>query len=166
MSQMIVKSNKQQQQMPEHDQASAASPGDLPESRTPAAGRPDPEVVPQAKRRRFTTAYKLQILREADACTEPGQLGALLRREGLYSSYLAEWRRARHQGLLAEGAAPKRGRPANVVDEQQAELVRLQQENQQLQLRLQQAELIIDVQKKLSQLLGLNPSLAQNGDDK
>jgi len=152
--------------MPEHDQASAVPQGDLPESHTPPAERPDPEVVPQAKRRRFTTAYKLRILREADACTQPGQLGALLRREGLYSSYLSEWRRVRQQGMLTEGATPKRGRPANAVDVQAEELARLQQENQQLQLRLQQAELIIDVQKKLSQLLGLNPSPAQNGDDK
>jgi transposase len=75
---------------------------------------PDPEVVPQAKRRRFNAEYKVRILEEADACSEPGEIGALLRREGLYSSHLTTWRRQREQGHL-EGLSPKkRGRKPSV----------------------------------------------------
>lgn len=111
---------------------------------------PDPEVAPKAKRRRFSAKYKLRILTEADRCTEQGQIGALLRREGLYSSHLTTWRRQREQGVLGQ----KRGRKP---DPQAAELRRLEQENERLRLRLARAEHIIDVQKKLAQLLGTNP---------
>lgn len=110
----------------------------------------DPEVVVRAKRRQFSAADKLRILQAADACTEPGQLGALLRREGIYSSYLADWRRERAVGQLQGLGVQKRGRRR---DEQAAELTRLRQENEQLKAQVAQAELIIAAQKKLAQIL-------------
>lgn len=114
----------------------------------------DPEVVPGAKRRHFSAKYKLRILAEADQCTQRGEVGALLRREGLYSSHLTTWRRQRERGQLAGLTPKKRGRKP---DPQAAELVRLQRENERLKARLEQAETIIEVQKKLSQMLGLEP---------
>jgi transposase len=114
---------------------------------------PDPEVVPQAKRRQFTAKYKLRILEEADRCTERGQIGELLRREGLYSSYLSKWREQRVRGQLQGLASKKRGRPAQAMAA--AELARLRRENERLRAQLEQAEVIIDVQKKLAGLLGL-----------
>jgi transposase len=114
---------------------------------------PDPEVVPKAKRRKFSAEYKRRILDEADSCTEPGQIGALLRREGLYSSHLTTWRRQRDRGLIQALSPKKRGRKRK--DELEREVARLQRENERLQARLEQAEMIIDVQKKLSKLLGL-----------
>jgi len=114
---------------------------------------PDPEVTPKAKRRRFSAEYKLRILAEADGCTRPGEIGALLRREGLYSSHLTTWRRQRDEGQLYGLTGKQRGRKA---DPQAAELAQLRQENEQLQVRLKQAEVIIDVQKKLCGLLGLS----------
>lgn len=114
---------------------------------------PDPEVVPKAKRRKFSAEYKRQILEEADSCTEAGQIGALLRREGLYSSHLSTWRRQRDQGLVQALSPKKRGRKRK--DELEREVSRLQRENERLQASLEQAEMIIEVQKKLSQLLGL-----------
>lgn len=113
---------------------------------------PNPEVVPKAKRRRFSADYKQHILQEADACTQPGEMGALLRREGLYSSHLTTWRQQRRRGALQGLMPAKRGRKA---DPQAAENARLQRENERLKAQLARAELIIDVQKKLSQLLGL-----------
>jgi transposase len=124
-------------------------------SPTPApAGQigPDPEVVVKAQRRRFTAAYKQRILQEADASTEPGAVGAVLRREGLYSSHLSTWRHQRAQGELQGLTPAKRGRH---VDPQTAEIVRLQRETARLTAQLTRAELIIEVQKKVSQLLGL-----------
>jgi transposase len=124
---------------------------------------PDPEVVPQAKRRRFSAKYKLRILEEADACRQPGEIGALLRREGLYSSYLTAWRRQRDQGQL-DGLSPKkRGRKPSIDEALAKELDALKRENQRLESRLQQAETIIEVQKKLSGLLGL--TLNENESD-
>jgi transposase len=123
----------------------------------------DPEVVPQAKRRRFNAKYKLRILEEAEACREPGEIGALLRREGLYSSYLTAWRRQREQGQL-DGLSPKkRGRKPSIDEALAKELDALKRENQRLESRLQQAETIIEVQKKLSGLLGL--TLNENESD-
>lgn len=113
---------------------------------------PDPEVVPKAERRRFSAEYKRRILRAADACTQPGEVGALLRREGLYSSHLTTWRQQRRRGELQGLTPAKRGRKA---DPQAAEIARLQRENERLKAQLERAELIIDVQKKLSQMLGL-----------
>jgi len=121
-------------------------------------GRPDPEVPPKARRRRFTAKYKLRLLKEAAKCTKPGQLGALLRREGLYSSHLTTWRQQRERGEL-DGLAPKkRGRkrkPANPLASRVAELER---ENERLGKKLRQAETVIEVQKKVSDLLGIQVS--------
>jgi transposase-like protein len=114
---------------------------------------PDPEVMAQAQRRRFTAAYKLEILAEAEQCREAGELGVLLRREGLYASHLSNWRRQREQGQLQGLQSQQRGRKANP---QATELAQLRRENERLRQRLEQADLIIDVQKKLYQLLGLN----------
>ena len=115
--------------------------------------KPDPEVLPQAKRRTFTAAYKLWVLEEADKCREqPGQIGALLRREGLYSSHLTTWRRQREAGQMAGLKPRKRGRKTN---EEAAEISRLQRENERLTRQLSQAELIIEAQKKLSEVLGM-----------
>jgi transposase len=121
--------------------------------------RPDPEVVPKAKRRKFTAEYKLRILAEADACTRPGEIGALLRREGIYRSLLDKWRSQRRKGTLQALAPQKRGPK---VDPQAAEIARLRRENERLQRRLQQAETIIEVQKKLSVLLGLTTDESEN----
>ena len=111
---------------------------------------PETEVVARPKRRTFSAAYKRSILEEADRCTRPGEIGALLRREGLYSSNLTTWRRQRERDEF-EGAKPGR-KPAS---DEAKELKRLQRENQRLKRKLEQAEMVIEVQKKLSQLLGL-----------
>ena len=116
---------------------------------------PDPEVALRAKRRQFTAKYKQQVLEEVDQCDQPGEIGALLRREGLYSSHLTTWRRQRADGQLQGLRSKKRGRKP---DPQAAELARLRRENEQLKARLEQAETIIAVQKKLSQLLGVPPA--------
>ena len=117
------------------------------------SGRPDPEVVTKAKRRSFTAAYKLWVLGEADKCREqPGQIGALLRREGLYASHLSTWRRQGEAGQLAGLRPRKRGRKEN---KEEAEIRRLRRENERLERRLEQAELIIEAQKKLSEILGI-----------
>ena len=120
------------------------------------AGMLDPEVVPMANRRRFTAEEKLHIVEEADACIEPGEVGALVRREGIYSSYLSRWRKARDDGELT-ALGPQRRGPKPVTDVAVArEVARLRRENERLRKRLVQAETIIEVQKKLSQLLGLS----------
>jgi transposase len=113
---------------------------------------PDPEVPARPTRRSFTVAYKLRILAEADACGESRQVGALLRREGLYYSLLAKWRQHHAAGGRAALAQPRGRRP---IDPQASELVRLQQENARLGRRLAIAEEIITVQKKVAGLLGL-----------
>ena len=117
---------------------------------TSAIHPPDPEVIPRAKRRQFSATYKLRILQEVDECNQPGQIGALLRREGLYSSQLTDWRRERAAGQLQGLTSQKRGRRR---DEQATELASLRRENAQLQAQLAQAELIIAAQKKLAQAL-------------
>ncbi len=119
---------------------------------TSTTALPDPEVRPKAKRCQFTTEYKKRILDEADACTTPTQRGALVRREGLYSSHLNAWRRQRAQGIL-DGLAPKKR--GVKPDPLALENARLRHEIEQLQAQLHRAETIIEVQKKVSQLLGL-----------
>ena len=127
--------------------------------------RPDPEVPEKPIRRRFTAEYKLRILRLADACTEPGGIGALLRREGLYSSHLTTWRRQREKGML-DGLQPKRrGRKAAKSNPLLPEVERLRKENEQLAKRLKQAELIIEVQKKVSQLMGIPLETPKRSED-
>src|SRR3954467_8075163 len=117
---------------------------------------PDPEVperVERARRRQFTVGYKLRILSEADAARTTGEIGGLLRREGLYSSHLAAWRRQREEGILNALSPRRRGRPTSSPE--QRELARLRQENERLGQRLVGAEAVIDVQKKVAFLLGL-----------
>ena len=127
----------------------------------PAAGNgkliPDPAVAEKPVRRRFTAEYKLRILHEADRSTAPGELGALLRREGLYSSLLSTWRRQRDEGTLAGLTPKRRGRKANPDAPLIAENERLKRETQRLAAKLRQAETIIEVQKKLSEILGIPP---------
>jgi len=116
---------------------------------------PDPEVVPRARRRRFGAAYKLRVVAEADGCTKPGEIGALLRREGLYSSHLVTWRRAREQGQL-DALAPRRRGPKPDPDRAlKKRNEQLERENARLNKRLETAEVIIDVQRKVSRLLGI-----------
>jgi transposase-like protein len=128
------------------------------------AGRaPDPEVVAKAKRRQFSAEYRLKILKLADACKAPGEIGALLRREGLYSSLLATWRRQREAGALVALRARKRGPKPKAVDPRVKEL---EKENARLQRKLKQAEMIIEVQKKVHEILGIPlRTLADEGDD-
>jgi len=134
---------------------------------TPIGGRQkatDPEVVEKKARRRFTAQYKLRILEEADACTASGQIGGLLRREGLYSSNLTTWRRQRDEGQLRALSPKKRGRkekPKNPLAERVAQLER---ENRRLEHRLKQSQTIIEVQKKISDILGIpQPDLDHDG---
>ncbi len=112
----------------------------------------DPEVTERAKRRRFTVEYKLDILRQADACRRDGDLGALLRREGLYSSHLVTWRRQRDEIAKAGLKARKRGPKPKAVDPRVKELER---ENARLKRRLERVELMLDIQKKASEMLGI-----------
>jgi transposase-like protein len=116
---------------------------------------PDPEVQAIPKRRRFTAAYKARIVEEAQRCTEQGQIGELLRREGLYSSALTLWRRLYQDGALQGLKDEKRGR-RRTRDPKDLELEQLRRENERLSKKLNQAELIIDIQKKVSAMLG-NP---------
>ncbi len=116
---------------------------------------PDPEVRERAARRRFTAEYKLLVLREADQCAGLGELGAVLRREGLYSSHLTTWRRQREHGALVALAPQKRGRPAAPVSPLARRVAELERDKARLERRLHHAEAIIDAQKKLAELLGL-----------
>jgi transposase len=115
------------------------------------AGVPDPELAERARRRRFSAEYKLAILQEADRCSRPGEIGALLRREGLYSSLLTEWRRARESGAL-EALERPRGRRAG--DPRDAELTRLRRRAERAETELSKARKVIEVQGKVSALLG------------
>src|SRR3989442_12466526 len=114
------------------------------------AAAPDPEVVAKAKRRRFSAEYRLRIVRLADACKAPGELGALLRREGLYSSLLSTWRRQREQGALEVLRARKRGPKPKAVDPRAQQL---EQENALLPLKMKQATSILAFQKKMDEIL-------------
>jgi transposase len=121
---------------------------------------PDPEVPERAKRRRFTASYKLAILDELDQATEPGAKGAILRREGLYTSHIVEWRRARDAGALEALGRPRGRKPANPLA---GEVQRLQRENARLRGRLDTANKVIEVQGNLSALLeGLLTESAQD----
>jgi transposase-like protein len=114
---------------------------------------PEVEVVAKASRRRFTVAYKRKIVREADGCKNPGAVGALLRREGLYSSHLAVWRAARERGELA-GAPKQRGPVPQVADPRDKKIVELERETARWRKRAERAEALVEVQKKLAVLLG------------
>ena len=124
------------------------------------AVRPNPEVVVKAQRRQFTAEYKKRILAEADSAHEPGAIGALLRREGLYSSHLTHWRQQRDLGLAQHRRGPK---PKH--DPLSEEVRKLRQQNDRLTQRLARAELIIDVQKKVSSLLGISLATVDNDEN-
>jgi transposase-like protein len=128
------------------------------ESLAGKSSAPDPEVITQSKRRRFTSKYKLSILEQADQCTGFGEIGALLRREGLYSSHLSTWRRLRRNGTLQGLASHKRGPKGNPNAAQMREIATLQKQVNKLQDELFKARTIIDVQKKLSTLLATIPN--------
>lgn len=112
------------------------------------------EVAEKAKRRTFDATYRKRIVEEADRCVKLGQVGELLRREGLYSSQLSNWRRQRDAGVLDALSSKKRGRKSKSLDSATEELERLRREKEELAERLRQAEAIIEVQKKVSELLG------------
>ena len=148
------------------------TPGETPEPRESELDRgggvspgaaPDPEVAPRARRRRFSAAYKLRVVEQAAGCTKPGEIGALLRREGLYSSHLVEWRRARDQGQL-DALAPKRRGPRPDPDTALTRRnAQLERENARLSKRLETAEMILEVQGNVSRLLGL--TMPKSGSD-
>jgi transposase len=120
-----------------------------------AGERPDTEVSDKAKRRVFSAAYKQRILREAEACTEPGAISALLRREGLYSSHLFTWRRLAERGKRAALSPKKRGPQPKVTDARDKRIELLERENSKLTHRAERAEALVEIQKKISQLLGI-----------
>lgn len=113
----------------------------------------DPEVVEKAKRRQLSAAYKLRILKLADACRDSREVGALLRREGLYHSYLTDWRRQRETGTLKALSSKKRGRKGKSAPELENE--KLRRENKRLQRKLKRAEFLLEIQKKASEILGV-----------
>jgi len=119
---------------------------------TSRATEPDPEVPAKVERRRFTAEYRLRIVTQADACKKPGELGALLRREGLYASYLSTWRRQRELGAQRGMRAQKRGPTPRPVDPR---VKALETDNRRLQRKLQRAETIITLQKKVAEILGI-----------
>ena len=118
--------------------------------RAAPAGVPDPELVEQAKRRRFTAKYKLEILEQAEACTESGEIGELLRREGLYTSHLTYWRKQVRDGALRELDKPRGRKPADRRDRDIAELTR---RAERAEAELAKARKVIEVQGNLSALL-------------
>lgn len=118
--------------------------------------RPDPEVLETKPRRRFTARYKLSILAEVDACTKPGEIGALLRREGLYSSNIRTWQRQLQEGALKGLSPKKRGRKKHEVNPLAKRVAELERDNTKLAKKLKQAETIIEVQKKISEILGIS----------
>ncbi|RMG17529.1 MAG: hypothetical protein D6731_03960 [Planctomycetota bacterium] len=143
----------------------------------PASGngavRPDPEVVEKPKRRKFTAEYKRRIVAEAEACTKPGEVGALLRREGLYSSVLSSWRRQAKAGAADSLTPKKRGRkPKHKTPEEkriaelEKETARLRREKAKLEAKLKRADMMLDLQKKVSEILGipLNPPETDGSD--
>jgi len=113
----------------------------------------DPEVPAKATRRRFSGEYKRRIVREADAARDAGEIGALLRREGLYSSHLVTWRGQRERGELAGLSPRRRGRKVKAVNPLAKRVAELERDKRRLERRLQQAELLLEIQKKASQLL-------------
>ena len=139
------------------------APQEVNSSQDVASVLPDPEVPAKAARRRFTAEYKLRVLMLADACNEPGCLGKLLRQEGLYASNLDTWRGQRKRGVLSALSPKKRGRKESIRNPLAAENEKLRKENERLTNRLRKAEIINDVQKKISQLLGIPIATDENG---
>jgi transposase len=133
---------------------------------TEVAPRPWPvavvEVPPKAQRRRFTAAFKRQILEAADQCETPGDVGALLRREGLYASNLHRWRKLREQGGLEGAVLPDRGPETTTNTPMARRLHDLQRDHAKLKRKLKQAEAIIELQKKVSEILGLTLAIPES----
>jgi transposase len=125
---------------------------------------PDPEVVERPLRRRFTADYKQRILTEVDDAADTGTVGRILRREGLYSSHLASWRKTRKQSQRAALEPKKRGPKPTPKNPLQAENAKLTRENARLNKKLRRAELIIDLQKKVSQILGITLPVLEESD--
>jgi transposase len=134
--------------------ATGVFPGSAPPTGGAASRRPDLEVVAKAERRRFTAEYKQRIVREADRCAKPGEIGALLRREGLYSSHLVTWRAARDRGGLAGLSPRKRGPKVAPPDPRDKKIAELERSEQRWQKRAERAEALVELQKKLAALLG------------
>ena len=122
----------------------------------------DVQVAAKPKRRTYTAEYKRRILKEADACATPGAVGALLRREGLYSSHLVVWRRARGRGELAALAPKKRGRKSTPVDARDRRISELERQLAEMSGRAQRAEALVDAQKNLAALLGRPAAIARS----
>ncbi len=118
------------------------------------APRPNPEVLARGKRRTYTGEYKQKVLAEADAARGSGEIGAVLRRHGLYSSHLTKWRKERKSGII-EGLAPQKRGPKSKANPLTAENQKLRHDNERLTDRLRKAEIVIDVQKKVAMLLGI-----------
>jgi transposase-like protein len=127
-----------------------------------AVGAGDVQVVAKPRRRTYTAEYKRRILKEADACTTPGAIGALLRREGLYSSHLVEWRRARARGELAGLTPRKRGRKPTPVDSRDRKIAELERQLAEMRGRAERAEALVEAQKNLAALLGRPGASAQS----
>jgi hypothetical protein len=132
------------------DQGAVAELGFVAGGRAAAAGVPDPELVEQATRRSFTAKYKLEILAKADACTKPGEIGELLRREGLYTSHLTYWRKQVRDGALKELGKPRGRKPSDSRDREIAELTR---RAERAEAELVKARKVIEIQGNLSALL-------------
>lgn len=143
------------------ERSEAPRSGGSPTIERAGAAVPDPEVPAKPQRRRFTAEYRLHLLKAADACKKPGELGALLRREGLYSSHLTNWRRQREEGALRDLRARRRGPTPRPVDPRVKEL---EAENRRLQRKLQRAETIITLQKKVAEILGIPLKPLDNDD--
>ena len=130
---------------------------------SPGAGAPpDPEVAAKPKRRQFTAAYRLRILEEADQCTTSGEIGQLLRREGLYSSHLSNWRKAQREGSLAALAPKKRGAKAKVRNPLEPKVRELESKVARLEKELHKAHTILEVQEKVAGLLGFDLESGKN----
>jgi len=141
------------------------------EENTPQVGKkpaavPDPEVPERPRRRKYSAEYKLRILKQTDELKELGEIGALLRREGLYSSHLTTWRQQRERGALDALKSKKRGRKAKEINPLAQRLEQLERENRRLKGRLKQAETIIDVQKKVSEILAETTPETESDEEK
>lgn len=128
----------------------------VPSSSDAVPAPPNPEVSARPERRRFTAEYKLRIVQEADRCKDTNGVGSLLRREGLYSSHLSTWRQQRKEGSLSALAPRKRGRPAEKPHPDTKRAAQLEREKRHLERRLKQAEALLELQKKVSEILGID----------
>jgi transposase len=153
---MLVHISKKPEEMEGARRATGISSGGRPEGLAGLSIVPDSEVPEKAVRRRYTAEYKRRILREAEACSERGKLGALLRREGLYSSNLINWRRQAEKGTLEALSPKKRGPKEKKLDPSLLRIAELEKTNQKLEHKLRQAELIIAAQKKIAEIFQMS----------